>query len=195
MMAERHIFENPRQWEEMTPRQEHAVQLTYLEILIYISVICSCTIYTLIRMCAQSKIEYPRAYASPHKHDFLLENLGTLEMIVTATSPGFAAFAVRDDPSGGFVLAIQIVVAIQALLPFLANFKRINCSDWLEGISFIGIPVIVIVLSVLTMVADEDRRQAPFNAYTISIQVFLILITLGKKFCCKWCCKSIREEN
>ena len=56
-------------------------------------------------------------------------------------------------------------------------------------------PFIVIALSVINISADEDQRQTPFNAYTISIQVFLILVTLGKKFCCKGCCLSIREEE
>ena len=115
-------------------------------------------------------------------------------MFVTVSSPGFAAFATREPPSDGLVLIIQIVVAIQALLPFFQNCKKTNCSDWLERISFIGIPVIVIALSVISIISDEDQRQAPFIAYTISIQIFLILFSLGKKFCCKWCCKSVREE-
>ena len=54
MIFERHIFENPRQWEEMTPGQERAVQMTIIEILLYMSVICSCVTYTLIRIFVQS---------------------------------------------------------------------------------------------------------------------------------------------
>ena len=120
-MVESQIFKNPRQWDEMSPSQERAVQITIIEVLIYMSVICSFAIYTFIRMLNRKKLMYPRAFVHPNRSDFLLRALGRLEMFITVSSPGFAAFALNVPLLDGFglILIIQIVVAIQAMLPFL----------------------------------------------------------------------------
>ena len=46
----RHIFFNPRPYDDMTPAQERAVQMSTIEVLSYATVIVSCAFYTFIRV-------------------------------------------------------------------------------------------------------------------------------------------------
>ena len=55
-LIQRRIFYNPREWDEMTPDQERAVQMSFIEMLSYGSVIGSCALYTFLRVIFKSKL-------------------------------------------------------------------------------------------------------------------------------------------
>ena len=49
-VLKRHVFYNPRPFDDMTPAQERAVQMSTIEMLSYVSVVLSCSFYTLVRV-------------------------------------------------------------------------------------------------------------------------------------------------
>ena len=55
-LIQRRIFYNPREWDEMTPDQERAVQMSIIEMLSYGSVVGSCALYTFLRVIFKSKL-------------------------------------------------------------------------------------------------------------------------------------------
>ena len=46
----RHIFFNPRAYDDMTPAQERAVQMSTIEVLSYATIMLSCAFYTFVRV-------------------------------------------------------------------------------------------------------------------------------------------------
>ena len=67
------------------------------------------------------KLTYPKAYNSFDKSDFIICNLGELEMLSTIISPALIGFGIQGWPSSGsmYIPAIQLIVALQATLPFI----------------------------------------------------------------------------
>ena len=55
-VVQRHIFYNPKYWDEMTPAQERAVQMSIIELLSYVTVMLSCSFFTLVRVLFRSKM-------------------------------------------------------------------------------------------------------------------------------------------
>ena len=67
-----------------------------------------------------------------------------------------------------------------------------------EFLTFLVFPFIVGVMCILNQLQDEDRVLNAFNIYTIAIQVQLIFIYIGRRYCCiccRCCCKSVRPEK
>ena len=167
--------------------------MTRIEYSVYLAAIVSSFIYTFVRVFKGQKLRYPKAYESYDKDDFIIANLGELEILTTIISPAVVGFGIYDLSPGSLLTIIQIVVAVQALIPFLQAQSKPKVKIVTEMASLVIIPLVNIVLCILFMSKEEDQKFAPFGAYTISIQVFLLLITFFKRFGCKCCCENVRE--
>ena len=103
-----------------------------LELALMGAVTVSFIIFTSMRVLIGDTMTYPRVYASNNKGtDFLLMNLGELEMICSIFSPAAAGFLLYAfwidvgypfsegvDSTLSMIHAISVFVTLQALLPF-----------------------------------------------------------------------------
>ena len=83
--------------------------MTRIEYGVYLAAIVASFIYTFNRVFRGSKLRYPKAYESYDKDDFIIANLGELEMLTTIISPAIAGFAIYDFSPGPLLTVIQIV--------------------------------------------------------------------------------------
>ena len=93
--------------------------MTRVEYGVLLAAIGSSMFYSFMRVFRGSKLRYPKAYESFDKNDFLIANLGELEILTTITSPAYVGFGIYDWKPGGLLITIQIVALVQALIPFL----------------------------------------------------------------------------
>ena len=91
-LIEVRIFENPNHTKDLGSRngQDAALILALMELAIMLSIIFACIIYSVIRILIGRKLTYPKAYASNKNADFILENLGEIEMFCTILSPALS---------------------------------------------------------------------------------------------------------
>ena len=61
-----------------------------------------------------------------------------------------------------------------------------------EIVTFVVLPLIAGGLSGAVF---AYKAFSPFATYTLVIQIMLILIFFSKRFCCTFCCKSVRQRN
>ena len=100
-----------------------------LELTFLISVLLSCALYTMIRIIVGRNTTYPTVYASKRRTDFILQNLGELEMFLTISSPAIMGYSYAallssynsDEVSDRFalVMVISVIVTLQTFLPFI----------------------------------------------------------------------------
>ena len=64
-----------------------------------------------------------------------------------------------------------------------------------EALTFVVVPIVIIIMCILGIVIDENRAFACWFMYTISVQIMLILVFIGLRCCCNWCCHSVRNKQ
>ena len=185
VLQERQLMYNPLHLDEMNPDQIRSLTTKRLEYGAYLSAIGAGILYTYIRVFKGSKLRYPKMYESFDKNDFIIANLGQLETLCTIISPVLAGFSIYDFSPPALLKIIQIVAALQALIPFVASADKPKVEKVTKMASFVIIPVLNIILCTIFHLADEDKKFASFTAYTISIQVFLLLFSFFRRFGCK----------
>lgn len=197
-------FMNPLLEKDMHAGQMSAMFMMGLELTFLLSVIVSCSFYTMIRIILGRKTTYPTVYASESSTDFILQNLGELEMFLTISSPAIMGYFLAallstydsDEVNErfGLVIIISVVVTVQSLLPFIDRTE--NCAKWTKIASFVVLPTVVIALCIVNQTEDEWNIMSCWSMYTGVIQICLILVWLGKRFCCcKICCASVRKRD
>ena len=93
------------------------------------------------------------------------------------------------------LLIISVIVVIQALLPFIDRTEK--CARLTKIVSFVALPILIILLCIVHYALDKDdgKRLICWDVYTGSIQILLIIVFLGKRFCCGSCCASARAKE
>ena len=89
-----------------------ALQLTRLEYGVYLAAIASSVVYVILRLFVGQRLRYPKVYDSFDKNDFIIANLGELEMIATIISPALCGFALYDWSTGVMLPIIQVVACV-----------------------------------------------------------------------------------
>lgn len=155
-------FMNPLLEKDMDGDHISAMFMMGLELTFLLSVIVSCSIYSVIRILLGRKTTYPTVYASERSTDFILQNLGELEMFLTISSPAIMGYFLAallstyqwDDVNDrfGLVISISAVVTVQSLLPFIDRTE--NCAKWTKIASFVVLPTVVIALCVVNYAED-----------------------------------------
>ena len=154
-----------------------AVFMVVLELTFLISVMLSCSLYTMIRILLGRKTTYPTVYASERRADFILQNLGELEMFLTISSPAVMGYFYAvllstyesDVVNGRFsiIMVISVVVTVQTLLPFIDKTEK--CAKWTKIASFVALPVVVIALCIVNYAGDERKVLMCWSMYTGAI--------------------------
>ena len=150
-----------------------------------------------------AKASYPSVYESNRRSDFIVQHLGELEMMCTIFSPALSGFvlaalwaAYGTDQQASkltYILVISVTVTVQALLPFVQKTEK--CGRLTEIASFVALPIPVTIVCIMFLNAEEGEAFVSWSWYTISIQVMLVLVFLGKRFCCAKCCASARRKE
>ena len=126
--------------------------------------ILSTVLYTLIRGgILGGKAHYPAVYHSEKEGDFIVENLGQLELFCTISSPGLVCIATLATYRTDILLmrSIALLVTIQALLPFSRCHK--------DYISFLIIPVVIMGVGIAGIFFDKEFRYILVYSYAITI--------------------------
>ena len=159
VLVERQLMYNPLHLDEMNPDQIRALTTKRIEYGAYLAAIVAGGLYTFIRVFKGSKLRYPKAYESFDKNDFIIANLGELEMLCTIMSPFFAGFMIYDFSPGALLRVIQILTIFQALIPFAAAADKPKVKKVTEMASIVIIPLLNIVLCTIFHLADEDKTR------------------------------------
>ena len=109
-------------------------------------------------------------------------------MFCSILSPAFAGYFIAHfkhsfDPDGhhsNWILPISILCTVQAMIPFIQ--KSHACIDIAYKATFLVMPFLVTTLCLVSWIADDGKIFAPFNAYTMTIQLCLFVSFLGTRF-------------
>ena len=176
---------------------------------LFLSIVASSVYMTVTMYFFDTKINYPRACVFRDEGgDFVIENLAELEMFCTIWSPTIFAMPIImsfTEKDLLLIKAIAALVTIQAVIPFFQCVERCRCScavknvktcaNVSETLTLVILPILVIMTCAVNFTMDSDYRFVSYNAYTVTVQVCLMLIYMGRRYCCRpcrCCCEKVR---
>ena len=199
MIFRHRLIETPIGPEQANADQMLSMETILLQGAVMFSSYFACIFYTGLRVPIGQNMKYPSAFESGRQGDFIVENLGELEMLTTILSPAFSGFFIAawtnnfTERDLNLTPIIAFVALVQAVFPFFKSKSK--CAWVVEKITFLVIPILVILMCCVNIVMDEDKIWLSYNAYTLVIQILLPLTYFGKRtFQCS-CKKEGQVDN
>ena len=64
-----------------------------------------------------------------------------------------------------------------------------------EFLTFVIMPIVISIMCIIGALIDEHQAFTCWFMYTIAVQIMLILVYVGLRVCCHWCCHSVRNKQ